>query len=150
MNPVLMIIGEAPAALEDRSGRPFCGEAGELLTKIVGAMGIDRESQCYLTTIVKCRTPDESPPTPDAVGLCRPFLMKQIALVKPRFLLAMGQTAATVLAGSPSISRLRGRFLMHDDIPMLVTYHPAALLKEPGLKKLVWEDVKLIMARMKG
>lgn len=147
--PVLMIVGECPGSLDDQLGRPFSGEPGELLTKIINAMGLDRERDCYLATVLKCRMPDESSPPPDVVGLCRPFLTRQIQIVSPRFLIAMGQTAAMVLAGSPSISRLRGRLLMHDDIPMLVTYHPAALLRDPGLKKLVWEDVKLIMARLK-
>ncbi|HOA12585.1 MAG TPA: uracil-DNA glycosylase [Myxococcota bacterium] len=148
-NPMLMIVGESPGARDDELGRPFSGEPGELLTKIINAMGLDRERDCYLATVLKCRMPDESSPPPDLVGLCRPFLTRQVQIVKPRFLIAMGQTAAMVLAGSPSISRLRGRLLMHDDIPMLVTYHPSALLRDPALKKLVWEDVKLIMARMK-
>lgn len=149
VNPILMIVGESPGRVEEQVGRPFAGEEGQLLGRIITAMGLDREKDCYLTTVLKCRAEKEQPVSPGTVELCRPFLSRQIALVRPRFLLAMGQTAAMVLAGSGSITRLRGRFLTHDDIPMLVTYHPTALLREPALKKLVWEDVKLIMARMK-
>jgi len=149
VNPIVMVVGEGAGPVEDETGRPFSGEAGKLLTNILRAMGLDREKDCYLTTVLKCRIPDDSTPTPDVVGRCRPFLEKQISEIKPRFILAMGQTAASVLAGSPSITRLRGRFLMAGDTPMLVTYHPAALLKDPALKKLVWQDVQLIMERIK-
>ena len=147
--PTLMIVGESPGPIEDRNGRPFLGESGELLDKIITAMGLNREKDCYLTTVLKCITSEGQPPAAETVNLCRPFLAKQIELVQPRFLLAMGQTAAAVLVGSTSITPLRGRFLTYNDIPTLVTYHPSALLREPTLKKLVWADVKLIMARLK-
>jgi len=149
-NPVLMIVGEGAGGAEDETGRPFCGEAGTLLTNILKAMGLDREKDCYVTTVLKCRIPDDSTPTPDVIGRCRPYIERQIELLKPRFILAMGQTAASVLAGSPSITRLRGRFLLAGDTPLVVTYHPAGLLKDPTLKKLVWQDVQLIMERLKG
>ena len=145
-----MIVGEGAGDAEDAAGRPFCGEAGALLTNIVKAMGLDREKDCYITTVLKCRIPDDSTPTPDVIGRCRPYIERQIELVKPRFILAMGQTAAGVLAGSPSITRLRGRLLLAGDTPLVVTYHPAGLLKDPTLKKMVWQDVQLIMEKLKG
>ncbi len=148
-NPILMVVGEGAGPTEDECGRPFAGEAGLMLTNIIRAMGLDRERDCYVTTVLKCRIPDGSTPTPDVIGRCRPYIEKQVALVRPRFILAMGQTAASVLAGSPSITRLRGRFLMAGDTPLVVTYHPSTLLKDPTMKKMVWQDVQLIMERLK-
>lgn len=149
LNARLMIVGEGAGPVEDETGRPFAGDAGKLLTDIIRAMGLDRDTDCYTANVIKCRIPDDTTPTPEIVSTCRHYLAAQIKIVKPQYLLVMGQTAATTLAGSPSITRLRGRFLMHDDIPMIVTYHPAALLKDPTLKKQVWQDVQLIMEHMK-
>ncbi len=149
-NPLLMVVGEGAGEAEEGCGRPFSGEAGKLLTNILKAMGLDREKDCYVTTVLKCRVPDDSTPTPDLVGRCRPYLTRQIELINPRCVMAMGQTAASVLAGSPSITRLRGKVLKAGDKPLLVTYHPATLLKDPTLKKLVWQDVQVLMPLIKS
>jgi DNA polymerase len=144
----LCVVGEAPGAQEDLKGEPFVGDAGQLLDKILKAIGFDR-SQVYICNILRCRPPSNR--TPDAVeaGNCRPFLEATLALVKPRFLCLMGATAARYLLESSSgIGALRGRELNWRGVPVAVTYHPAYLLRYPDKKHDTWEDMKKMLARM--
>lgn len=145
----LVFVGEAPGADEDAQGRPFVGRAGQLLTKIVAAMGLKRE-EVYICNILKCRPPGNRNPEPDEIASCEPFLIRQLAAIRPRMICALGTFAAhTLLKSEAPISVLRGRFHSYQGIPLMPTYHPAYLLRNPGAKKQVWEDVQLIMRELK-
>lgn len=146
----LMFIGEGPGAEEDRQGLPFVGRAGELLTKIIEAIGKTRQ-EVYIANIVKCRPPGNRDPQPDEVAACRPYLEEQIALVQPAVLVALGRIAAQTLLGSDTpIGRLRGRWFTVQGVPTMVTYHPAALLRNPALKRPTWEDMQQVRDRLGG
>lgn len=137
-----MLVGEAPGADEDAQGKPFVGRAGQLLNKILEAIHFQRED-VYIANIVKHRPPDNRKPTPEEAGACLPYLSKQIALIKPKVILCLGLTAAENLLGTTEgLGRLRGRVMEYEGIPVMVTYHPAALLRNPGWKRPVWEDVQ--------
>ncbi|TSA44625.1 MAG: uracil-DNA glycosylase [Deltaproteobacteria bacterium] len=141
----LVFVGEAPGADEDAQGRPFVGRAGQLLTKIIAAMGLKRED-VYICNILKCRPPGNRNPLPDEIAACEPFLIRQIEAIRPRVICALGGFAAqTLLKSDALISALRGRFHQYQGIPLMPTYHPAYLLRNPGAKKQVWEDVQAIM-----
>ena len=140
----LMFIGEGPGADEDRQGLPFVGAAGELLTKIIQAIEMTRE-EVYIANVVKCRPPGNRDPQPDEVAACRGYLDKQIALVRPRAIVALGKVAAQTLLGNDSpIGRMRGQWYQVQGIPAMVTYHPAALLRNPALKRPTWEDMQQV------
>ncbi len=140
----LMVVGEAPGADEDAQGEPFVGRAGQLLNKILKAINFERE-EVYICNILKCRPPNNRQPQPDEVEQCLPYLRKQIELVKPRVILCVGLTAAhNLLNTSESLTKLRGRQLSFEGIPLMVTYHPAALLRNPNWKPATWEDVKAV------
>lgn len=141
----VMFVGEAPGAREDQSGRPFVGDAGQLLDRILtGAMGLQR-SQVYIANINKCRPPGNRVPEPDEVAACLPFLRQQIAIVRPKVLVCLGRTAAqNLLATTASTTALRGRTLDYEGIPVVVTWHPAYLLREPAHKRETWEDIKRV------
>ena len=146
----LMFIGEGPGAEEDRQGLPFVGRAGELLTRIIEAIGMTRE-QVYIANIVKCRPPGNRDPQPDEVAACRPYLERQIALVRPRLLVALGRIAAQTLLGNDlPIGRMRGQWFTVLGVPAMVTYHPAALLRNPALKRPTWEDMQQVRDRLHG
>jgi uracil-DNA glycosylase len=146
----LMLIGEGPGAEEDRQGLPFVGPAGELLTKIIQAIDLKRED-VYIANVVKCRPPGNRDPQPDEVQSCRGYLEKQIALVRPKILVALGRTAAQALLGNDSpIGQLRGRWYQVFGIPAMVTYHPAALLRNQALKRPTWEDMQQVRDRLRG
>lgn len=146
----LMFIGEGPGAEEDRQGLPFVGRAGELLTKIVEAIGMTRD-QVYIANIVKCRPPGNRDPQPDEVAACRSYLERQVALVRPRLLVALGRIAAQTLLGNDlPIGRMRGQWFEVLGVPTMVTYHPAALLRNPALKRPTWEDMQLVRDRLRG
>jgi len=148
-NADLMIIGEGPGAHEDRQGLPFVGPAGELLTKILLAIDRSRE-QVYIANIVKCRPPQNRDPRPEEVAACRPYLERQIALVEPRVVVALGRVAAQTLLGNDlPVGRLRGDWWQVAGVPLRVTYHPAALLRDPGLKRPTWEDMKVVRDRLR-
>jgi DNA polymerase len=139
-----MIIGEAPGADEDAQGEPFVGKAGQLLNKILEAIGFKR-GDVYICNILKCRPPGNRKPVAEEVDMCLPYLRKQIALVKPKLILALGLTAAeNLLATTESLGRLRGRILEYEGTPLMVTYHPAALLRNPNWKRPAWEDVQAV------
>jgi DNA polymerase len=138
-----MLIGEGPGAREDATGRPFVGPAGKLLDEILAAIGISRQS-VFIANIVKCRPPQNRKPLPDEVAACLPYLHRQIALIAPKVIVALGGTAAESLLGvRKSIGELRGAVHALDGIPVIVTYHPAALLRNPNWKKPTWDDVRI-------
>ena len=144
----LVFVGEAPGADEDAQGEPFVGRAGQLLTKIIQAMGMQRED-VYICNIIKCRPPDNRTPETEEILACQPFLVKQLQAIRPRFICALGGPAAqTLLRTKEPISRLRGKFYDFHGIPLLPTYHPAFLLRNPYEKKTVWEDMKLLLREM--
>jgi DNA polymerase len=149
-NAELMLIGEGPGAEEDRQGLPFVGAAGELLTKIIQAMDLRRDD-IYIANVVKCRPPGNRDPQPDEVSACRGFLEKQIALVQPRLIVALGKVAAQTLLGNDSpIGQMRGRWYRIHGVPAMVTYHPAALLRNQALKRPTWEDMQQVRDRLRG
>jgi DNA polymerase len=144
----LMLIGEGPGYDEDVQGRPFVGRAGQLLTKILQSIGLQRE-EVYIANIIKCRPPQNRNPEPDEIQSCYPFLMKQIQAIQPRIICALGTFAAqTLLHTDAKITTLRGRFFDLAGIKVLPTYHPAYLLRSPERKREVWEDMKRIAEEM--
>jgi uracil-DNA glycosylase family 4 len=145
----LMFVGEAPGFDEDKQGLPFVGAAGQLLTKIIEAMGLSRD-QVYIANCLKCRPPQNRNPLPTEITTCSPILAKQIDIIQPRIVCTLGKFAAQTLLGTEEpISRLRGRFFdWRDGIKLMPTFHPAYLLRNPGDKKLVWDDVKKIMKEL--
>ena len=144
----LVFVGEAPGADEDAQGEPFVGRAGQLLTKIIEAMGMKRED-VYICNIIKCRPPNNRTPEADEILACEPFLLKQLQAIRPKFICALGGPAAqTLLRTKEPISRLRGQFFDFHGIPLLPTFHPAYLLRNPHEKKTVWEDMKLLLREM--
>ena len=140
-----MFVGEAPGEEEDLQGRPFVGRAGQLLTKIIQAMGFER-NEVYIANILKCRPPGNRNPEPDEIATCEPFLIKQTAIIHPAVICALGTFAAqTLLKTDRKISALRGRFHDYHGIRLMPTFHPAYLLRNPGEKRKVWEDMQLVM-----
>ena len=141
-----MLIGEAPGAEEDRLGDPFVGQAGKLLDNMLAAIGLSRRKNVYIANVLKCRPPGNRNPTPEEVAQCSPHLLQQIELIKPKLILGMGRFAAqTLLKTDASISSLRGRVHRYAGVPLIVTYHPAYLLRTLEDKAKAWED--LLFAR---
>lgn len=141
-NADLVLVGEAPGAEEDAQGEPFVGRAGQLLNKILEAIRFRRED-VYICNILKCRPPNNRDPLPDEVALCEPYLWKQLELIRPKVILCLGRIAAQVLLKtSESLTSLRGRVHDYRGIRLMVTYHPAALLRNPNWKRPAWEDVQ--------
>lgn len=148
-SPLVLIVGEGPGAEEDAQGRPFVGPAGRLLDKMLESIGLSRETNCYIANIVKCRPPGNREPANDEREACLPWLERQIAALRPAFILAMGRTAATTLLRSEEgIGRLRGRWFERGGVPLLATYHPSALLRDESLKRPAWEDLKMLRFRV--
>lgn len=141
----VMFVGEAPGANEDQTGRPFVGAAGQLLDRIItGAMGLQRQD-VYIANINKCRPPGNREPAPDEVASCLPFLRAQIECIRPEVIVCLGRVAAQNLLGSQeSTTRLRGRTLDYLGVPVIVTWHPAYLLRDPSHKRETWEDIKRV------
>jgi uracil-DNA glycosylase family 4 len=140
----LMFVGEAPGADEDVQGIPFVGRAGQLLTKIIEAIGLTRDD-VYIANIIKCRPPQNRNPEPDEVATCEPFLFRQIDIIKPKIIVALGKYAAqTLLRTETPISRLRGQQFDYRGARLIPTFHPAYLLRNPSSKREVWEDMKLV------
>jgi DNA polymerase len=147
-NARLMFIGEGPGAQEDIQGLPFVGPAGELLTKIIQAIGYQRE-QVYIANIVKCRPPGNRDPKPEESAECKSFLDAQVRLVQPEVIVALGRVAAqTLLENDLALGRMRGAWYRLGDVPMMVTYHPAALLRNVALKRPLWEDMQQVRDRL--
>jgi DNA polymerase len=144
----ILFVGEAPGADEDAQGIPFVGRAGQLLTRIIIAMQLKRED-VYIANILKCRPPGNRPPRPDEVIECLPYLRKQIAIIKPKAMVCLGATAAQTLLQTPmAVGRLRKHWHEYEGIPMLVTFHPAYLLRNPADKGEVWDDMKLVLHKL--
>ena len=138
-----MIVGEAPGANEDEQGVPFVGQAGQLLTKIIGAINLSRDD-VFIANVLKHRPPGNRNPMPEEVTACSPYLVRQIELVRPKVILALGTFAAqTLLETKTTIGKLRGQIHRYHGVPLIVTYHPAALLRNPAWKRPTWEDVQL-------
>jgi DNA polymerase len=168
--PLVMVIGEGPGADEDTSGRPFVGRAGQLLDRILDAQGkiaLSRKTNCYIANVVKCRPPGNRNPLPEEIAACAPFLRRQIALLRPKIILAAGSVAArALLRTGEGIIKLRGRWAVYkpdgaedgffgenagggeQSIPLLPTFHPSALLRDDRLRAPVWEDMKILRARL--
>ena len=144
----ILFIGEAPGFDEDRQGEPFVGRAGQLLNDIIKAMGLRRE-QVYIANVIKCRPPQNRVPNPAEVGSCIGYLERQIEIIAPEVIVALGSVAAKAVLGTEQpIGRLRNRFHDYRGIPVMPTYHPAYLLRNPAEKRKVWEDIQLVMARL--
>lgn len=144
----LMFIGEAPGHDEDVKGLPFVGRAGQLLTRMIEAMGFKR-SEVYIGNIIKCRPPDNRPPEPDEIAACIGKLKRQIEIVQPRVIVLLGKTAVTGMLGlDETMGRMRGRWMECDGIPAMVTYHPSYLLRSPDAKKDVWQDMLLVLDKL--
>ncbi len=145
----LVFVGEGPGRDEDIQGRPFVGRAGQLLTKIIRAMKLERKD-VYICNVVKCRPPGNRNPQPDEVASCEPFLMKQIESINPEVIVSLGSVATGLMLKLKNfkMGQLRGTFHQYGDSKLMITYHPAALLRNPSLKKPVWEDMKLVMKEL--
>ncbi len=147
-HPEIMFVGEAPGADEDRSGLAFVGAAGQLLTRMIEAMGLTRD-EVFIANIAKCRPPGNRPPAPDEMAACLPFLREQIAVLKPKVIVALGATSARGLLNLETpISRLRGQWQDFAGIELMPTFHPAYLLRNPSAKHEVWEDLKAALKRI--
>ncbi len=143
--PAVLIIGEGPGAEEDKAGRPFVGKAGQYLNKWLQAIDLNREDDCFITNIVKCRPPGNRDPKPEETSACLPYLEKQIETLAPGTILTLGRIAAQILTGlSRGIGGLRSAVHTYRDIPLVATYHPSAVLRNPPLRAAVWEDLKLL------
>ena len=145
----LMFVGEAPGADEDQTGRPFVGRAGALLTDMITkGMGLAR-AEVYIANVLKSRPPENRTPTLEEIGHCLPYLEQQIATIRPQFLCLLGKTAAAALLETAlPLGRLRGKWHRYRSIPTIVTYHPAALLRNPAWKKEAWDDLQILMQAM--
>ena len=144
LDPPVLLVGEGPGAEEDRTGRPFVGAAGNYLDKWIAAAGLDRRA-CFIANCVKCRPPQNREPHPDEIAACMPYLERQIRALAPRAILCLGRIAShALLATASSVGELRGRVHDRGGIPLVVTYHPAAVLRDQALRGPVWEDLKLL------
>ncbi len=144
----MLFIGEGPGAEEDKTGRPFVGQAGQVLDGMIRAMGLER-SRVYITNIVKCRPPGNRDPKEEEVAACSAFLDRQIELIGPEVIVALGKPATHRLTGSRKpIGALRGRWHSYRNIPLMPVFHPAFMLRNPQAKREAWHDLKLIMRRL--
>ena len=147
----LMVVGEAPGANEDRTGLPFVGQAGKFLDLLLAAVDLSRKDSVYICNVLKCRPPGNRDPMADEIELCSPFLKRQIALVAPEVILAVGTFAAQLLTGTNRpLGKLRGSVYAYEGVPLVVTYHPAALLRNAGWTRSTWDDLQLLRQVMDG
>lgn len=147
LDPLVMVIGEGPGAEEDRRGEPFVGRAGQYLDKWLAAIDISRDTNAYIGNIVKCRPPKNRDPKPFESDACIPYLREQLELIRPKTILSVGRIASGLLIGTPAgIGSLRGRTFYYDGTPLIPTYHPAAVLRNPDLRKPVWDDLRRLAA----
>jgi len=141
--PLVLVVGEGPGAEEDSQGLPFVGASGQLLDKMLFSIGLDRRKNCYIANVVKCRPPNNREPAPDERAACMPYLRQQIRLLSPKAILCAGRTAAqALLSTTEGINRLRTRMHEYEGIPVVASFHPSALLRDPTLKRPAWEDLK--------
>ena len=144
----LVFVGEAPGRDEDIKGEPFVGRAGQLLTKMIVAMGLTRD-QVYICNVLKCRPPNNRDPLPDEVAICEPFLLKQLDIIQPKVIVALGRFAVqTLLRDSTPISRQRGKWRDYHGIRLMPTFHPSYLLRNPSSKRQVWDDLQEVMREL--
>jgi uracil-DNA glycosylase len=147
----LMVVGEAPGQNEDETGIPFVGAAGKLLDLLLRSIGLSRADSVYICNVIKCRPPGNRNPRPEEIAECSPYLLRQIDLVRPEAILAVGTFAGRLLTGEDAaLGALRGRVYRYRDTPLVVTYHPAALLRNSGWTRATWEDLQLLRAVMAG
>lgn len=147
----LMVVGEAPGANEDRTGLPFVGQAGKMLDLLLAAVDLSRKDSVYICNVLKCRPPGNRNPLTDEIELCAPYLKRQIALVAPEAILAVGTFAAQLLTGTTHpLGKLRSSVYSYEGVPLVVTYHPAALLRNPGWTRSTWDDLQLLRQVMDG
>jgi DNA polymerase len=146
--PLLLAVGDSPGADEDARGLPFVGEAGRYLDKWLEAVGMCRNADCYLTTLVKCRPPHDREPSHEEAATCIAYLERQVALLRPRVILCLGGFAARYLVENARVSRLRGSVHRYRGVDVYVTYHPTAVLNDPALRKAVWDDLRAVRARI--
>ena len=151
-NARLMVVGEAPGKNEDRTGLPFVGAAGKYLDLLLATVGLSREDSVYICNVIKCRPPGNRDPMPDEIEACSPFLTKQIELIQPEALLAVGSFAARLLTGreKTALGRIRGEVHSYQGVPLVVTYHPAALLRNPKWTRAFWDDLQLLRQVLDG
>lgn len=144
----LVFVGEGPGAEEDKQGIPFVGRAGQLLTKMIEAMGLSRD-RVHIINVVKCRPPNNRDPEPDEVLACSPFLRAQLAIIKPKVIVTLGRYASQTLLGTTTpMSQIRGQWASYEGIDLMPTFHPAFLLRNPPKKKEVWQDLQEVMKRL--
>lgn len=153
LQPLVMVIGEGPGADEDAQGRPFVGKAGQLLDKMLASINLSRNTNCFIANVVKCRPPNNRDPYPEETSACAHFLERQITLLKPKFILIAGRIAMqTLLKTTVAIGKMRGKIteltVGGASYPLLITYHPAALLRNEDLKRPAWEDLKLLRSKL--
>jgi DNA polymerase len=153
LQPLVLVIGEGPGADEDAQGRPFVGKAGQLLDKMLGAIKLSRNTNCFIANVVKCRPPNNRDPYPEETIACAHFLERQITLLKPKFILIVGRIAMqSLLKTTEAIKKMRGKImeLTVGDVtyPLLITYHPSAILRNIELKRPAWEDLKLLRSKL--
>jgi uracil-DNA glycosylase len=147
--PLAMVVGEGPGAEEDMSGLPFVGPAGKLLDKMLASIGLSRATNCFIANVVKCRPPQNRDPAADEQDACLGYLRRQIALLKPKAILCAGRIAAGALLGTvDGVGKLRGAWREFEGTPLLVTYHPSALLRDEAYKRPAWEDLKKFRERL--
>lgn len=148
----VMVVGEAPGANEDRTGLPFVGAAGKYLDLLLASVDLSRRESVYICNVLKCRPPGNRNPMPDEIDTCTPYLRKQIELVRPLALLAVGSFAGQVLTGrtKTALGKLRGTVHSYQGVPLVVTYHPAALLRNPGWTRAFWDDLQLLRSVIDG
>lgn len=148
-NPDVLVIGEGPGYDEDKQGLPFVGKAGILLDKMLAAIGLDRKTNCYIANIVKCRPPQNRDPFPQEQDACFSFLEAQINILKPKMILCMGKISSNKMLNQKApIGTLRGQIFEYNNIPLMVTYHPSALLRNEQLKRPAWDDLKMFKAKL--
>lgn len=147
----IVLVGEAPGKAEDLNGEPFVGRAGRLLDKILAAIQMDRNKRVYICNVIKCRPPQNRDPFPEEIEKCEPYLLHQIKLIKPKIIIALGRvSASTLLKENNSLQSMREKLHDYYGVPLLVTYHPAALLRNPKLKKFAWDDFQFVRDFVKG
>ncbi|MDE6736157.1 MAG: uracil-DNA glycosylase [Treponemataceae bacterium] len=148
-NPLVAVIGEGPGYEEDKRGEPFVGPAGQLLDKMLASIGLSRTENCFIANIVKCRPPNNRVPLPEEAAACESFLHAQLFALRPKMILCAGSTAAkNLLKTKNGVTRLRGQFYDWNGIPVAVTFHPSALLRDASQKRFAWEDLKMMRARL--
>ncbi len=151
IDPMVMVIGEAPGAEEDRQGLPFVGTAGQYLDKWLSAIGLDRRKHAFIGNVVKCRPPGNRDPLPEELERCLPYLREQTAIIRPRVILTVGRISTQTLLGkSDGIGKLRGRVYQFEGIPLVPTYHPSGVLRNPEFRRPVWDDLKQVKALLES